>query len=200
VDAAEEPRLLENSAVTLSIYGGSHMNNSKAISHRGSSGFTLIEMMIVLVIVAIVMVLVPPGMQQLSLSTNLKSYSHEMLSSVYLARSEAIKRNAPVTLCVSTDGATCADSGDWEDGWIVVAADGTVIKSQQPIMTGYRMTGSAAAPGSHTMVFQPSGAASTSSNITLCRQAPAVGNQERVVRVTATGRARLTTTTTGSCA
>ncbi|MDH4042467.1 MAG: GspH/FimT family pseudopilin [Gammaproteobacteria bacterium] len=175
------------------------MKDSKTILNRNSDGFTLIELMIVLVIVAIVLVMVPPGMQQLSLSTNLKSYSHEMLASVYLARSEAIKRNAPATLCVSTDGATCAGAGNWEEGWIVRAADGTVIKSQQAIIEGYRMTGSAAAPGSHTMVFQPSGAASTSSNITLCRQAPAVGNQERVVRVTATGRARVTTTTTGSC-
>jgi len=165
-----------------------------------SRGFTLIEMMIVLVIVAVVLVLVPPGMAQLSLSTNLKSYSNEMLSSVFLARSEAIKRNAPATLCVSTDGATCAGAGDWEEGWIVVAADGTVIKSQQAITPGYRMTGSAAAPGSHTMVFQPSGAASTSSDITICRQVPEVGNTERVVRITATGRGRIFTTNTGSCA
>lgn len=167
--------------------------------HR-SGGFTLIEMMIVLVIVATVMVLVPPGMRQLSLSTNLKSYANEMLSSVYLARSEAIKRNAPATLCVSTDGATCAGAGNWEQGWIVVAADGTVIKAHQAVQAGYQMTGSATAPGNHTMVFQPSGAASTSSNITVCRQSPDLGNQERVVRVSATGRVRVTTTRTGVCA
>ncbi len=80
------------------------MKQSEQVFNRRNGGFTLIELMIVLVIVAIVLVLVPPGMAQLSLSTNLKSYSHEMLSSVYLARSEAIKRNAPATLCVSTDG------------------------------------------------------------------------------------------------
>ncbi len=176
------------------------MKESNRVLNRNSGGFTLIELMIVLVIVAVVLVMVPPGMSQLSLSTNLKSYSHEMLSSVYLARSEAIKRNAAATLCVSADGATCAGAGDWEQGWIVVAADGTVIKSQQAIGPGYRMTGSATAPDSHTMVFQPSGAARTSSNITICRQVPAVGNQERVVRVSATGRARVTTTTAGSCA
>jgi len=169
-------------------------------SNRKSDGFTLIELMIVLVIVAVVLVLVPPGMAQLSLSTNLKSYSQEMLSSVYLARSEAIKRNAPATLCVSTDGTTCAGTGDWEEGWIVVAADGTVIKSQPAIMAGYRMTGSAAAPGSHTMVFEPSGAVGTSSIITICRQLPEVGNKEREIRVSPTGRARVTTATSGSCA
>lgn len=165
-----------------------------------NGGFTLIEMMIVIVIVAAVILLVPPGMAQLSLSTNLKSYSHEMLSSVYLARSEAIKRNTPVTLCVSTDGATCAGAGDWEQGWIVLAADGSVIKTNQAITPGFRMTSDASAPASHTMVFQPSGVASTSANITVCRKLPEVGNQERQVRVTATGKARLTTLTTGTCA
>jgi type IV fimbrial biogenesis protein FimT len=170
------------------------------VRNAESDGFTLIEMMIVLVIVAVVLVLAPPGMAQLSLSTNLKSYSQDMLSSVYLARSEAIKRNAPATLCVSTDATICAGTGDWEEGWIVVAADGTVIKSQPAIMPGYRMTGSAVAPGSHTMVFEPSGAASTSSIITICRKLPQVGNQEREIRVSPTGRARVTTATAGSCA
>ena len=176
------------------------MHCLKRLRNPESDGFTLIEMMIVLVIVAVVLLLVPPGMSQLSLSTNLKSYSQEMLSSVYLARSEAIKRNAPATLCVSTDGATCAGTGDWEQGWIVVAADGTVIKARSSIIAGYRMTGSATAPGSHTMVFEPSGAASTSSTITICRKLPEVGNKEREIRVTPTGRARVTTATAGTCA
>jgi type IV fimbrial biogenesis protein FimT len=184
----------------LDVREGIAMRTLNTIPDRNNSGgFTLIEMMIVLVIVAVVLVMVPPGMAQLSLSTNLKSYSNEMLSSMYLARSEAIKRNAPVTLCVA-DGTTCAGAGDWEEGWIVVAADGTVIKSQQSIIAGYRMTGSAAAPGSHTLVFQPSGAASTSSDVTICRKLPVVGNSERVIRLTATGRARALATTTGTCA
>lgn len=183
--------------MNISIGAGAYLIDSMRVQHCNDKGFTLIELMIVLVIVAVVLVMVPPGMAQLSLSTNLKSYSHEMLSSAYLARSEAIKRNAPATLCVSTDGATCAGAGDWEQGWIVVAADGTVIKSQQAIAPGYKMTGS---PASDTIVFQPSGSASTSSIITLCRQQPAVGNHEREVRITATGRARVVTTSTGTCA
>lgn len=165
---------------------------------RRADGFTIIELMVVLAIVAVVLVMVPPGMAQLALTTNLKSYSHEMLTSLYLTRSEAIKRNAPVTLCVSTDGTSCAGAGSWAQGWIILAPDGTVIKRHQAIPDGFRMTGSGA--GSNTMVFQPSGTASTSSNITVCRRVPAVGNQERVVSVTATGRARVTTTRTGTCA
>jgi type IV fimbrial biogenesis protein FimT len=176
------------------------MKRSSVSKVRDNGGFTLIEMMIVVVIVAAVLVLVPPGMRQLSLSTNLKSYSYEMLSSVYLARSEAIKRNSAVTLCVSTDGTTCAGAGDWEEGWIVRAADGTVIKTHQSIIPGYRMVGDAAAPGSHTMIFQSTGAAGTSSNIKVCRQAPELGSQEREVRVTATGKGRVITTETGTCA
>ena len=173
------------------------MRASIGMTARRAAGFTIIELMVVLAIVAAVLVLVPPGMAQLALTTNLKSYSHEMLSSLYLSRSEAIKRNVPVTLCVSTDGATCAGAGSWAQGWIIRAPDGTVIKRQQAIAGGFLMTGSGA--GSNTIVFQPSGAASTPSDITLCRQTPTVGNQERVVRVTATGRARVITTRVGTC-
>ncbi|MDH3993650.1 MAG: GspH/FimT family pseudopilin [Gammaproteobacteria bacterium] len=172
--------------------------NSKG--RRRAGGFTIIELMVVLAIVAAVLVLVPPGMAQLALTTNLKSYSHEMLTSLHLTRSEAIKRNVPVTLCVSTDGTSCAGAGSWAQGWIILAPDGTVIRRQQAIPDGFRMTGSTGGAGDQPMVFQPSGTASTSSNITVCRQVPAVGNQERVVRLTATGRARVTTTRTGTCA
>ncbi len=174
------------------------MQLANSDTRRRAGGFTIIELMVVLAIVAAVLVLVPPGMAQLALTTNLKSYSHEMLSSLYLTRSEAIKRNVPVTLCVSTDGSTCAGSGSWAEGWIIRAPDGTVIKRQQAIPDGFSMSGSGS--GTDTIVFQPSGAASTSTDITVCRQTPVVGNQERVVRVAPTGRARVITTRTGTCA
>jgi type IV fimbrial biogenesis protein FimT len=44
----------------------------------------------------------------------------------------AIKRNVPVTLCPSTDGAACDDSGDWEVGWIVLdPATAEVLQKQE---------------------------------------------------------------------
>ncbi len=44
-----------------------------------------------------------------------------MHTSLLLARSEAIKRESRVVLCKSSNGATCATTGDWQQGWIVFA-------------------------------------------------------------------------------
>ena len=104
------------------------------------------------------------------LSTRLSSYSTALVASGQLARSEGIKRNAPVTLCVSADGAGCSTSGQWETGWIVVS--GTKVLLQQPAAAGgyqLRDTGGASA-----LTFQATGVgASPASIMTICRASPA---------------------------
>jgi len=42
-----------------------------------------------------------------------------LISALHVARSEAIKLNTSVGVCESSDGASCASTGDWSDGWIV---------------------------------------------------------------------------------
>ena len=45
---------------------------------------------------------------------------NQFIQAVYLARSEAIKRNGVVSLCPSTDGEQCCPAGTpWHRGWIV---------------------------------------------------------------------------------
>jgi type IV fimbrial biogenesis protein FimT len=42
---------------------------------------------------------------------------NQLVSTLHIARSEAVTRNSQVTVCTSDDGATCSD-GEWHDGWI----------------------------------------------------------------------------------
>ena len=42
-----------------------------------------------------------------------------LLGDLQFARAEAIKEGRTVTVCVSTDGANCANSTTWQSGWIV---------------------------------------------------------------------------------
>ena len=162
---------------------------------RGVAGFTLIELMIVMVIVATVAILAGPGFMEASLNSRLKSSTNAFLSSVYSARGEAIKRNVPVRLCASADGSSCATSGDWEQGWVVLDPNDVVIKHQQALPVGYKVTST----GGLTLTFQPSGLASTLSTFKLCRSAPEPGGQERLVNVSGTGRPSVTKTTTAIC-
>ena len=83
-----------------------------------SSGFTLIELMITIAILAILMAVAIPSFQAMIASTRLTSAKNDLLSTLARARSEAIKVGNRVTVCMSADGATCASSGGWEQGWI----------------------------------------------------------------------------------
>jgi type IV fimbrial biogenesis protein FimT len=50
----------------------------------------------------------------------LATQANDFMTALNLARSEAVKRGRPVTVCRSTDGASCSGSGvNWETGWIV---------------------------------------------------------------------------------
>jgi type IV fimbrial biogenesis protein FimT len=44
---------------------------------------------------------------------------HSFVSSLNLARSEAVKRGERVTVCKSNNSSTCSNSGNWQQGWIV---------------------------------------------------------------------------------
>lgn len=161
----------------------------------GVRGFTMIEMLMAIVILAILAALAVPSFRNASLSSALGSAADNLMASVQLARSEAIKRNRVITLCTSADGATCA-TGGWQQGWIVVDAATGVVYQQQPALAADLRVSQAG--GTAAIGFQPIGVGATAATLTICRVAP-VGNQERVLTITATGIAHVTRTTTGTC-
>ncbi len=84
-----------------------------------SAGFTLIELMVVLVVAAVLQSLAAPAVSAMLDSVRVTSAVNSLFSSFLLARSEAIKRNAHAVVCKSDSGETCATGGGWEQGWIV---------------------------------------------------------------------------------
>ena len=89
-------------------------------------GFTLIELMFTVMVLAVLLAIGVPNFRDFLRNSRMAAQANDLLSAVNLTRSEAVKRRAPVTLCVGTTN--CA-AGDFEDGWLVfvdVDQDGVV--------------------------------------------------------------------------
>ena len=161
-------------------------------------GVTLIEMMFVIIVMAVLTMIAVPSFRDASLGARLTAMANSLHGSIQVARSEAIKANAATTLCASADGTTCAASGDWDQGWIVLTeVDGAdvVIHREDAQPAGFKVVEAA---GVLELTFQPIGIGNTAAAFTVCRDDP-VGRQERVVSMTATGISRVTATEAGEC-
>ena len=98
-----------------------------ACSLRARAGFGLIELMVVIAIVAVLAAIGVPSFRQTLQSNRVQTEANDLVSAINTARGEAVTRSRPVTLCPSTDGATCSGDGDWSTPhqWIVFTDYGT---------------------------------------------------------------------------
>jgi len=82
---------------------------------RSNSGFTLIELMVVVALMAIIATIAVPSFRGLIESNRLKSTTNEVLGTLNYARSEAVRRGEPVSVR--------AAAGGLEDGLEVIYTD-----------------------------------------------------------------------------
>ncbi|WP_043958459.1 GspH/FimT family pseudopilin [Lysobacter sp. A03] len=87
---------------------------------RRSAGFTLVELVITVVVLAIIAAIAFPSFTTVQNSSRITSQVNSLVSAVQQARMEAVRLGRPVSLCRSTDGATCAGAGQW-DQWLILA-------------------------------------------------------------------------------
>ena len=81
------------------------------------SGFTLLELLIVVGLVAILMAFGIPSIEAYIKNDRLTSQINTLVSHLAYARSEALVRRQQVILCASSNSTSCI--GGWEDGWIL---------------------------------------------------------------------------------
>jgi type IV fimbrial biogenesis protein FimT len=88
-------------------------------------GFTLIELIVTLVVLAIVVGIALPAFNEMVVRSRSASLGADIEVVMNYARIEAVKRATRVSLCSSSDGTTCSDPADWNEGWLVVADKAT---------------------------------------------------------------------------
>lgn len=86
-------------------------------------GFTLIEMMVVVALIAIFALIGVPAYRSITTSNRMATEMNAFVGDLQFARSEAIKRGQDVTMCASANGTAClgANTTNWTPGWIVFA-------------------------------------------------------------------------------
>jgi len=84
-----------------------------------SPGFTLLELLVTLAIVAVLAGVAAPAFASLVLDSRLTAAVNRLVHGVHVARHEALKSGADVVLCRSPSGRQCTETGDWSAGLIV---------------------------------------------------------------------------------
>lgn len=164
------------------------------------SGFTLVELLVTMTVAAILTAIAVPNFKLTFQNNRLISQSNELLGSLLYARSEAITLNQDITICASSDGATCGTA--WASGWIVCqdqvtptavtdcSGASTILRAHAALTGGNTLTSSFGG----SVVFQSGGVitAGTAGTFSLCDSR--LATYGRSLWLTITGAPRLSTT------
>jgi len=98
------------------------LRTSKTLIPRSMRGFTVLEVMVTLSLVAILSAIAAPAMIDFVRNNKMNSAARQLDADMILARREAIKRNTRVLVCPK--GATAgkcatATATAWTQGWLV---------------------------------------------------------------------------------
>lgn len=187
------------------------------MDNQVNKGFTLIELMVTISIVAIMAAIAIPAFQDFIRQTRVTTQTNDFITVLNYARSESIKQGRAVTVCKSANLTACTTAGNWDQGWIVFvdsnkdrlvsAAAGTtpadiILRVHAGLTGGSTLVGGATL--SNWIQYSPTGTAVgnggatangvATSQVVLCPAAPA--NQVgRTIEIGFTGRIKSTSKT-----
>ncbi len=155
---------------------------------KAHTGFTLIELMMVLLIGAILASLAVPSFINIIRDNRLASQTNDFISALNFARSEAIKRGTNITVCSSDNQASCNSAAPWQDGWVIVITNTGELLRAHAALDGSTLVNQ---EGNTNIQYTARGMlnGNTATTFNLCIDSGVPGRQ---ISITATGRPRST--------
>lgn len=156
------------------------------------SGFTIIEIMVAVAILAILVGVGAPSLRDFVIRSRISSQSSDLAVDLQLARSESARRGQRVMLCASNttyDGCSGTATG-WAAGWIVFAdvdhggsfnSGDEILRVHQALPTGVTL---AVTPSVDKMIYRPTGLVDAARTFRVCQ----TGYQGRDIAISTTGR------------
>lgn len=168
------------------------------VMHR-KSGFTLIELMIAVALVAILLATAVPALDDFTNNSRQTGAINDFVSAMHLARNTAITTNSRVTMCPSAGGANCELTG-WDSGLIVFRdanSNGNVDAGETIVTASDGVVGLTIQSGEFPqfLMYRPNGRAMTvavtgnSGEFSVCDSRGA--EKGKVILVELSGRPRL---------
>jgi type IV fimbrial biogenesis protein FimT len=177
------------------------------VTRSGGRGFTLVELMVVVVLLAVIAVMATPTFVTWHVRDQIDARAKALVSTFAYARNEALRRGARVTVCridaarqcLAASKACANGSLDWSCGWAVMIerAGGQSVLRAQPALAAVSVTGTLT-----DITFTPPAGQIIGSfrSLDIAPRTPSAATRgaawRRCVRIAAGGRAR---SAEGSC-
>jgi len=153
--------------------------------NKKQTGFTLVELLVTMAIAAILMSMAVPNYREFVMNNRMITATNDFVTTLAMARSEAVKRGQGVTICSSDDMATCTAS-DWNQGWIImVTSSSELLRVHEPLDSAITLTNAA----SNTSIeYRPTGFLNggAANSFNLCDNR--TGETGRQIDISGTGR------------
>lgn len=172
-------------------------NAMSRIKQRASlqGGFTLVEIFIALGILAILVMTAVPNLLVFMQDNRIATQVNRFVGTLHYARSIAVTEQESITICKSSNGTSCQNNVEWEDGWIVFRDDNgngtlntntdTLIRVFDGLQGGNTLRGNNNV--TNRLTYTPNGFTSNNGSLIFCDDR-GFGENARVVIISNQGR------------